>query len=219
MNRPKRSQSHQGGSSHRLMLLATLISLLWGANRPVCAQVDPYGVYLGKSDSLGQPPRARGQFRENAMQELGSSFYFLYPDDGAALNLFSLPGICYSLRYPWHMRGDDLSITTGTYGTIGLNLSSLGSYFMLQLPILTEVNLGRGSTRQNPRNLGISAGFGPEITAITGVNAAQVNLSYSLAVRFRLAGRPVFLRYGSSVATLGRGDYQVYSVTLGNSFF
>jgi hypothetical protein len=90
---------------------------------------------------------------------------------------------------------------------------------MLQLPILTEVNLGRGSTRQNPRNLGISAGFGPEITAITGLNAAQVNLSYSLAVRFRLAGRPVFLRYGSSVATLGRGDYQVYSVTLGNSFF
>jgi hypothetical protein len=90
---------------------------------------------------------------------------------------------------------------------------------MLQLPLLTEVNLGRGSTLQNPRNLGVSAGLGPELTTLSGLNITQVNLTYSLALRFRLAGRPVYLRYGSSIGTIGRGDYQVYSLSLGNSFF
>jgi len=183
------------------------------------AQVDPYGVYLGKGDSLGQLNPQKREFKDQLMQELGSAVYIMTPQGAGALYEIFIPGICYSLRYPWHVRGDDFSISTGTYGTVGLNISNQGSYFMLQLPLLTEVNFGRGSTLQNPRNLGVSAGLGPELTTLSGLNITQVNLTYSLAVRFRLAGRPVFLRYGSSIGTIGRGDYQVYSLTLGNSFF
>jgi hypothetical protein len=131
----------------------------------------------------------------------------------------SLPGISYILRYPWHVRGNDFSISTGAYTTVGLSLLSQGSYFMLQLPFLTEINFGRGSTRDNARNLGVSAGLGPELTTLSGNNITQLNLTYSLALRFRLAERPVYLRYGSSFGTIGRGDYQVYSLSLGNSFF
>lgn len=183
------------------------------------AQVDPYGVYLGKGDSLGQLNPQKREFKDQLMQELGSAVYIMTPQGAGALYEIFIPGICYSLRYPWHVRGDDFSISTGTYGTVGLNISNQGGYFMLQLPLLTEVNFGRGSTLQNPRNLGVSAGLGPELTTLSGLNITQVNLTYSLAVRFRLAGRPVFLRYGSSIGTIGRGDYQVYSLTLGNSFF
>lgn len=198
-----------------------LLSLLMGLSTlsPTTAQVDPYGVYLGKGDKTDGSINKNGTFRDQLMQELGSAVYFMIPQGAGALYEISLPGICYSLRYPWHVRGDDFSISTGTYGTVGLNISNLGSYFMLQLPILTEVNLGRGSTLQNPRNLGLSAGLGPELTTLSGLNITQVNLTYSLALRFRLAGRPVYLRYGSSIGTIGRGDYQVYSLSLGNSFF
>lgn len=186
---------------------------------PSAAQVDPYGVYLGKGETTDRSTSKIGDFKDQLMQELGSAVYFMIPEGAGTLYEISLPGICYSLRYPWHVRGDDFSISTGTYGTVGLNISNLGSYFMLQLPMLTEVNLGRGSTRGNPRNLGVSAGLGPELTTLTGLNITQVNLSYSLALRFRLAGRPLYLRYGSSIGTIGRGDYQVYSITIGNSLF
>ena len=186
---------------------------------PTAAQVDPYGVYLGKGEKTDDSKNQNGKFKDQLMQELGSAVYFMIPQGAGALYEISLPGICYSLRYPWHVQGDDFSISTGTYGTVGLNISNLGSYFMLQLPLLTEVNLGRGSTLQNPRNLGVSAGLGPELTTLSGLNITQVNLTYSLALRFRLAGRPVYLRYGSSIGTIGRGDYQVYSLSLGNSFF
>ena len=186
---------------------------------PTTAQIDPYGVYLGKRDSLGSSTTNKGEFKEQLMQELGSAFYFMLPQGAGALYEISLPGICYSLRYPWHVRGNDFSISTGVYSTVGLTISNLGSYFMLQLPLLTEVNFGRGSTLQNTRNLGVSAGLGPELTTLSGLNITQVNLTYSLAMRFRLAGRPIYLRYGSSFGTIGRGDYQVYSITLGNSFF
>jgi|GEM_PF-844452 len=186
---------------------------------PSAAQVDPYGVYLGKGETTDRSTSKIGDFKDHLMQELGSAVYFMIPEGAGTLYEISLPGICYSLRYPWHVRGDDFSISTGTYGTVGLNISNLGSYFMLQLPMLTEVNLGRGSTRGNPRNLGVSAGLGPELTTLTGLNITQVNLSYSLALRFRLAGRPLYLRYGSSIGTIGRGDYQVYSITIGNSLF
>ena len=186
---------------------------------PSAAQVDPYGVYLGKGETTDRSTSKIGDFKDQLMQELGSAVYFMIPEGAGTLYEISLPGICYSLRYPWHVRGDDFSISTGTYGTVGLNISNLGSYFMLQLPMLTEVNLGRGSTRGNPRNLGVSAGLGPELTTLAGLNIPQVNLSYSLALRFRLAGRPLYLRYGSSIGTIGRGDYQVYSMTIGNSLF
>jgi len=186
---------------------------------PTAAQVDPYGAYLGKGEKTDGSKNQNGTFKDQFMQELGSAVYFMIPQGAGALYEISLPGICYSLRYPWHVRGDDFSVSTGTYGTVGLNISNLGSYFMLQLPLLTEVNLGRGSTLQNPRNLGVSAGLGPELTTLSGLNITQVNLTYSLALRFRLAGRPVYLRYGSSIGTIGRGDYQVYSLSLGNSFF
>lgn len=186
---------------------------------PSAAQVDPYGVYLGKGENTDRSTSKIGDFKDQLMQELGSAVYFMIPEGAGTLYEISLPGICYSLRYPWHVRGDDFSISTGTYGTVGLNISNLGSYFMLQLPMLTEVNLGRGSTRGNPRNLGVSAGLGPELTTLTGLNITQVNLSCSLALRFRLAGRPLYLRYGSSIGTIGRGDYQVYSMTIGNSLF
>jgi len=200
-----------------LSLLFLLISL--STIPPTHAQIDPYGVYLGKSDSLKRPAPTKAEFKDQLMQELGSAFYFMTPQGAGALYEISLPGICYSLRYPWHVRGNDFSISSGAYSTIGLTISNLGSYFMLQLPLLTEVNFGRGSTLQNPRNLGVSAGLGPELTTLSGLNITQVNLTYSLALRFRLAGRPVYLRYGSSIGTIGRGDYQVYSLSLGNSFF
>ena len=204
-------------TSTSVCLLCLLISL--STLSPTAAQVDPYGVYLGKGEKTDGSKNQNGKFKEQLMQELGSAVYFMIPEGAGTLYEISLPSICYSLRYPWHVRGDDFSISTGTYGTVGLNISNLGSYFMLQLPMLTEVNLGRGSTRGNPRNLGVSAGLGPELTTLTGLNITQVNLSYSLALRFRLAGRPLYLRYGSSIGTIGRGDYQVYSMTIGNSLF
>ena len=204
-------------TSTSVCLLCLLISL--STLSPTAAQVDPYGVYLGKGEKTDYSKNQNGKFKDQLMQELGSAVYFMIPQGAGALYEISLPGICYSLRYPWHVRGDDFSVSTGTYGTVGLNISNLGSYFMLQLPLLTEVNLGRGSTLQNPRNLGVSAGLGPELTTLSGLNITQVNLTYSFALRFRLAGRPVYLRYGSSIGSIGRGDYQVYSLSLGNSFF
>lgn len=192
----------------------------------VLAQVDPYDAYLNQKkqpDGSTKPSRKLdgADFRDRFLQDVGANFY-TFEDQTSRL---FLPGIHYIGRYVWKEHSEKLSTTVGTHPSLGLQFGNFASYFMFNVPVLLEVNLGKGSSRYNESGIGLSLGAGPEysltrswgsfalplrINQVTGVAAATL--------RFRLQHRDYYLRYSESFFT-PVGALHIRSFAFGNSLF
>lgn len=210
----------------KLLLLAILLS----SSSLLLAQEDAYDEYLNKKDTKeGSSPSKpkKADWRQHYMHEMGASFYvydftnrYFFP---GAPSSATLMGIDYAGRFVVYEKTDNLSASVGTRSSLGLEFNSLwGSFFMLNLPVLVEGNLGRGSSLYNESKIGIFAGIGPEFNLLTSSNAllrtTQVGAVYSLGLRFQLFGNAYYLRYGQSIGTPS-GSVAIRTLSIGNSFF
>lgn len=208
-------------------------AFLLGSSQLVLAQEDAYDAYLNKKGKQeegvegGKTRPATAQWRQQYMQEMGASFYVFdftqrYFFQGAPASA-TLMGIDYVGRFIVYEQNDNLSASVGTRSSLGLEFNSLwGSFFMLNLPILIEANLGRGSSLYNTSKVGLFAGLGPEFNLLTSSNpflrTTQVGAVYSVGLRFQLFGNPYYLRYGRSIGNPS-GTVPIATISFGNSFF
>jgi hypothetical protein len=168
------------------------------------------------------------------MQELTTGIY-LYQIPSDPTNLISLPtqimlqGFNYVPRYALWTREDILSLTAGTNLGLALQLSNLGSVFMINVPLNFELNLGRGSMTNNDDPVGIYAGLGVEYNFVNDLlpkaymdvsgnvietvnNLNQWGLQWTAGFRAKVAGRPYVLRISR---TLGVPSQKVVLTHLG----
>ncbi len=190
-----------------LLLLSTLL-----AN----AQTDAYDEYLNQrpQSRRSEKPRRNGQaFADRYLNELGASFNFFTETGGQTV----LPGIQYIGRYNLREIEDKRSLSVSAHPSLGFQADPFfGTFFMLNLPVMLEATIGRGSTLFNENAVGFSLGIGPEFNLLNRFN--QFGLSGAATFRFQLGGRSYFIRYGTSIAAPSKGVF-ISSVSFGNSLF
>lgn len=201
-------------ASMRIFFLFLL--MMFGLGSSALAQVDPYDAYLGKpprNNDGRTSTRNKGDFRDRYMAEVGASFYIL--QDGLAQIL--LPGVNYNGRYVLFEQGDRFSGTLGSHGSIGFQVDPVfGSYFMLNLPLFFEANIGMGSQRLNESPVGFSFGVGPEFNLINRFN--QFAAAFTASFRFQIRGRGYYIKYGESVG-MPTGNVPFRTFAFGNTLF
>lgn len=181
------------------------------------SQDDPYNAYLNegkrtKSTRTGSG-RPVGNFADRYMQDAGASFNS-FTDQGFRS---VLPGFQYIGRYNVYEKNDVLGMAISAHPSIGLQMDNFfGSFFMLNVPVMLEGTVGRGSTRYNQQWVGLSLGVGPEFNLVNGFN--QFGLSSAATFRFNLGGRYYFIRYSTSIVRPTEGVY-ITALSFGNSFF
>jgi hypothetical protein len=157
------------------------------------------------------------------MQELTTGFY-MYQMPYDPTNLYDLPpqvllqGFNYVPRYALWTKGDLLSLTAGSNLGLAIQLSNLGSVFMINAPLSLELNLGRGSMADNDDPVGVYAGLGVEYNFVNDLlpkayfdandnliekvnNLSQWGLQWTAGIRVRVAGRPYVLRISRTLGT------------------
>lgn len=207
------------------------LAVLLLSSRPLLAQEDAYDAYLnkkGKQEGGEAGNKAKpANWRQQYMQEMGASFYVFdfskrYFFAGAPASA-TLMGLDYVGRFIVYEQNDNLSASVGTRSSLGLEFNSIwGSFFMLNLPVLIEANIGRGSSLYNTSKVGLFAGLGPEFNLLTSSNpflrTTQVGAVFAVGLRFQLFGNPYYLRYGQSIGPPS-GSVPITTLSIGNSFF
>ncbi len=181
------------------------------------AQDDPYNSYLnqgGRERSARQRPNQPGQsFADRYFQDIGASFNGFSEQGGSLL----LPGIQYIGRYHLSEKNDRLSLAVSSHPSLGFQADPwFGTFFMLNVPLLLEGTVGRGSSMYNEQWVGLSLGVGPEFNLLNRFN--QFGTSAAATFRFKLGGRGYFIRYSASITRPTEGVY-ISSVSFGNSLF
>jgi len=175
------------------------------------------------------------------MQELTTGIYrYLLQDP--TLSRYGIPtqyllqGFNYIPRYALKSWGDRTSLTVGSNAGLVLQFSNLGSIFMVNLPLLVELNVGRGSRADNEDPVGLYAGLGVEYNFVNDLipkliydtngvpvdvgfgNLNQVALLWTAGIRARVAGRPYVLRFAQTVGVPSQ-QVRVFHIGFGVSMF
>lgn len=199
------------------MIRFLLCIFLWGWSTNVWSQDDPYNTYLNEGQRAKNPrskaKSQRGSFGDYYLQDIGASFNQFNNMGGSLL----LPGIQYIGRYNFYEKNDFQSLSLSSHPSLGFQADAFfGSFFMLNLPVFLEGTLGRGSSKFNDQWVGLSLAVGPEFNLLNRFN--QFGLSGAATFRFKIAGRPYFIRYSTSISRPTEGVY-ISSISLGNSLF
>ncbi|MBA4302963.1 MAG: hypothetical protein C0424_01925 [Sphingobacteriaceae bacterium] len=181
------------------------------------AQDDPYNSYLNEGrrskPSSKNSRQSLGGFADRYMQDIGASFNAFNEQGGS----FLLPGIQYIGRYNLYEKNDILGLALSTHPSLGFQADPFfGTFFMLNMPVLIEGTVGKGSNLFNQQWVGLSLGVGPEFNLLNRFN--QFGLSGAATFRFTLAQRAYFIRYSASLSRPTEGVY-ISSISFGNSLF
>ncbi len=136
------------------------------------------------------------QFQLNAQ---GSASTKIFHGIGSYFSLYSLPtensfseeisydyGFYYKFRYNLVDLGDNLSISTETNPSLGLDWVSGDGFFGIESPTYLSLNFGAGSTYDSDANLGLglSAGYNLHFLPITGDRELYGALSAQVSIRY-----------------------------------
>jgi len=216
--------------------------LLLGVHGEVQAQggaIDRYAAgsrskpRAGRSESSHRMAR---QARPEFMQELTTGLYWYQPTNLSSGSGLVLQGFNYSPRYAFWAPNELMSVSAGSNLGLALQWSNLGSLFMVNVPMLLELNLGRGSLADRDDAVGFFGGFGLEYNFINNFwvkrdldnsgniireyysNLNQWGLLYSAGARVLLGGRPYALRFSQSLGVPSQ-NVRVTQVGLGTSLY
>ena len=187
----------------------------------------------GRSASSARMERpARPEF----MQELTTGLYWYQPTATSLGPGLVLQGFNYSPRYAFWSPNDLMSVSAGSNLGLALQWSNFGSLFMVNVPLLVELNLGRGSLADRDDAVGFFGGLGLEYNFINNFwlnrevdsfgniireyqsNLNQWGLMYSAGARVLLGGRPYVLRFSQSLGVPSQ-NVRVTHLGLGTSLY
>ncbi len=125
---------------------------------------------------------------------IGASYYFS--------SYASAPAIMYSPRLNLIQVGDESTISIGTHLGLGISYNSQAgaSSFALDLPIMAELNLGNGASKEANSSFGGFFGLGFGISKLGSASAwggdynDAAGLVVNGGVRFHLNERPLGVR-------------------------
>jgi hypothetical protein len=104
--------------------------------------------------------------RPEFMQELTTGLYWYQPTATSLGPGLVLQGFNYSPRYAFWSPNDLMSVSAGSNLGLALQWSNFGSLFMVNVPLLVELNLGRGSLADRDDAVGFFGGLGLEYNFI-----------------------------------------------------